>query len=110
MSVSDDIDPTYLSRLRSIVGSLQIYFETEDGEVIKEPIFKSWKGNVLSGAFISDIKKTFLNGKRNNSFSMCPINREVARKCRIKILHKGTGDFFYLINADNKEQSDIFFY
>ena len=110
VSVSDDIDPTYLSRLRSIVGSLQIYFETEDGEVIKEPIFKSWKGNVLSGAFISDIKKTFLNGKRNNSFSMCPINREVARKCRIKILHKGTGDFFYLINADNKEQSDIFFY
>lgn len=110
VSVSDDIDPTSLSRLRSIVDSLQIYFETELGEVIKQPIFKSWKGNVLSGAFISDIKKTFLRDKRNNSFSMCPINIGGTRKCRIKIVHNGTGDFFYLINAENKEQPDIFFY
>lgn len=110
VSVSEDIDPTSLSRLRSIVGSLQVYFETEDGEVIKEPIFKSRKGDILTGAFIIDIKKTFLKDKRNNSFSMYSVNKEVARKCRIKILHKGTGDFFYLINADNKEQPDIFFY
>ena len=110
VSVSDSLDKISLARLKSIVDSLQIYFETEDGEVIKEPIFKSWKGSVLSGAFISDIKKTFLNGKRNNSFSMSPINIGGTRKCRIKILHRGTGDFFYLINADNKEQPDIFFY
>lgn len=110
VSVSDSLDKISLARLKSIVGSLQIYFETEDGEVIKEPIFKSWKGSVLSGAFISDIKKTFLKDKRNNSFSMCPINNGGTRKCRIKILHEGTGDFFYLINADNREQPDIFFY
>lgn len=110
VSVSDDLDPTSLSRLRSIVGSLQICFETEDGKVIKEPIFKFWNGNVLSGDFICDKKKTFLRDKNNNSFSMCPINKEVARKCRIKIVHEATGDFFYLTNADNKEQSDIFFY
>ena len=110
VSVSDSLDKISLARLKSIVGSLQIYFETEDGEVIKEPIFKSWKGNVLSGAFISDIKKTFLKKKKENSFSMYPINKGGTRKCRIKIVHKGTGDFFYLINADNKEQPDIFFY
>ena len=110
VSVSDDIDPTSLSRLRSIVDSLQVYFETEDCKVIKEPIFKSRKGAILSGAFISDIKKTFLRDKRENSFSMYPVNKGVARKCRIKILHNGTGDFFYLINAENKEQPDIFFY
>ena len=108
--VSDSLDKISLARLKSIVGSLQIYFETEDGEVIKEPIFKSRKGNILSGAFISDIKKTFLKDKRNNSFSMCHINIGGTRKCRIKILHKGTGDFFYLTNADNNEHPDIFFY
>lgn len=110
VSVSDDLDSTSLAMFKSIVGSLQIYFETELGEVIKEPIFKSWKGSVLSGAFISDIKKTFLKKKKENSFSMSPINMGGTRKCRIKILHKGTGDFFYLINADNKEHPDIFFY
>lgn len=108
--VSEDIDSTSLSRFKSIVDSLQIYFETELGEVIKEPIFKSRNGNVLSGDSMGVIKKTFLKDKRNNSFSMYPVNKGVARKCRIKILHKGTGDFFYLINEDNKEQPDIFFY
>ena len=110
VSVSEDIDQTSLSRLRSIVGSLQVYFETEDGEVIEESIFKSRNGNILSGDFISDIKKTFLRDKRNYSFSMYPVNKRGARKCRIKIVHEGTGDFFYLTNADNKEQHDIFFY
>ena len=110
VSVSDSLDKISLARLRSIVDSLQIYFETEDGKVIKETIFKSWKGSVLSGAFISDIKKTFLKKKKENSFSMYPINKGGTRKCRIKIVHKGTGDFFYLINADNKEHPDIFFY
>lgn len=111
VSVSEDIDPTSLSRLRSIVGSLQIYFETEDGKVIDEHIFKSFsKGDIKSGDFIKHIKKTFLRDKRNNSFSICPINIGGTRKCRIKIVHEGTGDFFYLTNADNKEQPDIFFY
>ena len=111
VSVSDSLDKISLVRLRSIVDSLRIYFETEDGKVIDEHIFKSLsKGDIKSGAFIIDIKKTFLRDKRNNSFSMSPINKGGTRKCRIKIVHKGTGDFFYLINADNKEQPDIFFY
>lgn len=108
VSVSDSLDKIFLARLRSIVGSLQIYFETEDGKVIDEHIFKSLsKGDIKSGAFIIDIKKTFLRDKR---FSMYPINKGGTRKCRIKIVNYKTSDFFYLINADNKEQPDIFFY